>query len=133
VFTCVVTLDFEEFMVYDPLVSPDGRAWLSLSESERLAAVLEYHRRAEIKLPSARLHAALHVTVENQLAERYAPAVAALDRLTASGMDRHDAVHAIASVAAAQMQYVLREGRPFDHEAYERDLTALTAEDDPDR
>ena len=116
-------------MVYDPLVNPDASVWLALSEDQRVDAVLEYHRRMHIVSPSARLHAALHVTVENQLAERHAPAVAALERLTTSGMDRHEAVHAIASVAAAQMQRVLREGRPFDQAAYEQDLMALTIEE----
>jgi hypothetical protein len=116
-------------MGYDPLVDPDARAWLALSEAQRLETVLEYHRRLQIMSPSARLHAALHVTVENQLAERQAAVIAALARLTASGMDRHEAIHAIASVAAAQMQRVLRDKRPFDHAAYEQDLMALTAED----
>jgi hypothetical protein len=116
-------------MGYDPLVDPDARAWLALSEAQRLETVLEYHRRLQIMSPSARLHAALHVTVENQLAERQAAVITALARLTASGMDRHEAIHAIASVAAAQMQRVLRDKRPFDHAAYEQDLMALTAED----
>ena len=116
-------------MVYDPLVNPDAQAWLALSEAQRLDAVLEYHRRLQIMSPSARLHAALHVTVENQLAEGHAPALAALERLTAAGMDRHEAVHAIASVAVVQMRRVLRDKRPFDQAAYEQDLMALTRED----
>lgn len=119
-------------MVYDALIGPDPRAWLALREGERLEAVLEFHRRRQIVSPSARLHAALHVTVENQLAEGYAASVATLDRLTASGVDRHEAIHAIASVAAAQMQRVLRDKRPFDPTAYEQDLRALTADDGKD-
>ncbi len=119
-------------MVYDPLVNPDNQAWLALSEAQRLDAVLDYHRRQRIVSPSARLHAALHVTIENQLAERHGPAVAALERLTASGLDRHEALHAIASVAAAQMQRVLREGRSFDEAAYEQDLMALATEEADD-
>ena len=119
-------------MVYDPLVNPDAPAWLALSEEQRLDAVLDYHRRRQITSLSARLHAALHVTVENQLAEGHAAAVATLARLTASGQDRHEAIHAIASVAAAQMQRLVRERRPFDQAAYERDLMAITAEDRKD-
>jgi hypothetical protein len=119
-------------MVYDPLIEPDAQAWLALSEAQRIDVVLDYHRRLQIMSPSARLHAALHVTVENQLAEHHTAAVAALERLMASGVDRHDAIHAIASVAVAQMQRVLREKRPFDQSAYEQDLLALTAEDGTD-
>jgi hypothetical protein len=116
-------------MPYDPFVTPDARSWLALSEAQRIDDVLDYHRRSQIVSPSARLHAALHVTVENQLAEGHAPAVAALERLMAAGIDRHEAIHAIATVAAAQMQRVLRDKRPFDQAAYEQDLLALTAED----
>jgi hypothetical protein len=119
-------------MVYDPLLNPDPQAWLALSELERLDAVLDYHRRRQITSPSARLHAALHVTVENQLAERQPATVATLKRLVAAGTDRHAAIHAIASVAAAQMQRVLRDHRPFDLAAYEQDLLALTEEDGTD-
>ena len=119
-------------MAYDPFVKPDERSWLALSEAQRIDHVLDYHRRSQMVSPSARLHAALHVTVENQLAEQQAAPVAALERLMASGIDRHEAIHAIASVAAAQMQRVVRERRPFDQAAYEQDLLALTTEDGKD-
>ena len=116
-------------MSYDPSEPPDPGEWLALSEEERLNRVLEYHERASAKIRNARLHAALHVTVENQVAQQYGPTVEALERLLREGLDRHDAVHAIAEAVAAQMQRLLEHRGPkFDEAAYERDLAVLTAE-----
>jgi len=50
---------------YDPQNPPDREGWLSLDESEQIEIVLQYHRRARVRLPNARLHATMHVVVEN--------------------------------------------------------------------
>ena len=113
---------------YDPGAAPDPNRWLALSEDERTELVLKYHRRAKVKLPNARVHAAMHVMVENQVAEGHEAAVAALARLVGGGLRRHHAVHAIASVAILQMRAVMQGGREFDQAAYERELRALTVE-----
>lgn len=116
-------------MSYDPSANPDPHGWLALSEEQRLNEVLEYHQRAGTTLPNARLHAALHVTVENQLAQQYGPTVEALARLVRDGLDRHEALHAIAEVVAAQMQHLLQRREPnFDEAEFERELAVLTAE-----
>lgn len=116
-------------MSYDPLVPPDRAQWLALAEQERLDQVLAYHERVKATVANLRLHAALHVTVENQLAEPYGAVVAAMERLLGEGLDRHEALHAVGSVVAEQMRQVLRSGRPvFDRAAYEGALAALTAE-----
>jgi hypothetical protein len=83
-------------MMYNPLRGPDPKRWIWTAEDERLAQVLAYHRRSRVKLPNADLHAIMHVVVENQLAERYEATARALDRLMSQGLDRHEAVHAIA-------------------------------------
>ena len=115
-------------MLYDPSSGPDTRQWLALTEEQRFTSVLEYHRHAKIDLPNARLHAAMHVIVENQLAEQYEPAVVALARLVTEGLSRHDAIHAIASVLTMQMHDLMQGSRQgFDQHAYERELTGLTA------
>lgn len=115
-------------MSYDPLIDVDRRQWLALSEQERLEQVQEYHRHLRIKLPNANLHALMHVIVENQLAEQYEPTVGTLTRLVGEGLDRHDAIHAIASIAAEEIHDLIRGSRQvFDRAAYERRLTALTA------
>lgn len=85
---------------YDPDDTPNPEEWLALDEHARLRLAEEYHRLARLKLPNLNVHAIFHVVVENQLAENLECAVRAMDRLKKEGLSRHDAVHAIASVAA---------------------------------
>ncbi len=51
-----------------------------------------------IDLPDLNIHATVHQIVENQLAENFPDVVEALDRLMHQGLNRHEAIHAIASV-----------------------------------
>ena len=96
---------------YDPLVPPVPEEWLAMDEGERIALVAGFHRRARIRLPNAQAHAVFHVIVENQVAiGEGIPVGATLDRLMANGLDRHDAIHAIASVLAAHVTDVVRGG-----------------------
>jgi hypothetical protein len=83
--------------------------------------VIDYHKRAKQPFSeSERLHAAAHVIVENQAALGDATVVpATLDRLMREGLDRHDAIHAIA--------YVHRDQDPDINAAYGRELAELTA------
>jgi hypothetical protein len=82
---------------YNPDVAPDAEEWLASDEGERLLIVESYHRDARADIPKAarRLHASIHVVVENQLASKDEPVVRALARLMKEGLSRHDAVHAI--------------------------------------
>jgi len=82
---------------YDPEVAPAPQEWLAADEMERLLLIEGYHRDARVDLPKAqrRLHASIHVVVENQLAANDEPVVRALGRLMKEGLSRHDAVHAI--------------------------------------
>jgi hypothetical protein len=84
---------------YDPLELPPPDEWLDTEESERLRLVEDYHRRAGIRLPNVRLHSTFHVIVENQVAiGDEIPVGRTLVRLMNEGIDRHEAIHAIASV-----------------------------------
>jgi hypothetical protein len=84
---------------YDPLTTPDAEQWLALDKSEQIQLALDYHIRAREEPPNARVHAVLHVVVENQVAlGDETPVRDKLRQLMAQGLDRHDAVHAIASV-----------------------------------
>jgi len=96
----------------DPLYPPDPQTWLDLDESERLDLVNEYHESTEDEALSFPAHAAMHVIVENQLAENLSPVGAALQRLQVEGLDRHDAVHAIASVLAAHLHDIIQGHSP---------------------
>ena len=114
-------------MRYDPAVPPDAARWLESDEPERLDAVLRHHKRARQDSGSPRMHAAIHVTVETQLAEGLDAAVRAMDRLREQGLGRHDAVHAIGSVVAEQM-FAAVQGGEFDAAAYSQKLDVLSAE-----
>jgi hypothetical protein len=115
-------------MKYDPAKAPDTATWLALDETQRLDLVSAYHRRMRVELPNANLHASAHVIVENQLAEGFALAKDALDRLRAEGLDRHEAIHAIGSVLMGHVWKILGEGAktPNPNESYFQALRSLT-------
>ena len=92
---------------YDPDQPPNSEEWLALDEQLRIGLVEKYHRQERVQLPNVTVHAALHAIVENQLAENLEPAARAMARLTTEGLDRHEAVHAIASVVAEHIHDLL--------------------------
>ncbi len=114
---------------YDAMQPPDVEEWLSLDELERMRLVSAHHKMIRDPAPNPRLHATIHVVVENQLAERIPAVEKTLSRLMAEGLDRHDAIHAIGSVVAEQVWDILRENhRGRDpNEEYNRRLQSLTA------
>ena len=116
-------------MRYDPEAAPDPEKWLALEEAQRLDSVSAFHSRMRVKLPNAHLHAAVHVIVENQLAEGFDLATDALDRLRAEGLDRHEAIHAIGSVLIGHVRDLMREGAttPDPNGPYAQALRMLTA------
>lgn len=85
---------------YIPERKPKPAKWLALSETRRLALVEKAHNDVDTGLePSSKLaHAAMHVAVENQLALEVPEVVSAFERLRKEGLDRHDCIHAVASV-----------------------------------
>jgi uncharacterized protein YoaH (UPF0181 family) len=84
---------------YDPLKPPNPEEWLATDEAERTELVVDYHTREHIELPNANVHAMMHVIVENQIAlGDEIPVARKLHQLMAQGLDRHEAIHAIASV-----------------------------------
>src|SRR5262245_39733944 len=115
---------------YDPEHDPDATAWLAMDEGHRIELVLEYHRRIRAVLPNERLHAAVHVIVEHQVGMGdELPVAQVLPRLRAEGLDRHDAIHAIASVLAAHLHDMLRHdaGDADRNQACWAELDTLTA------
>lgn len=96
-------------MRYNPETTPNASEWLALPEEERIRLVQEHHIAARVKLPNIKLHSAIHVTVENQIALSYAPSQRALARLMADGLSRHEATHAIGSVVA-KMIFEMMQG-----------------------
>jgi hypothetical protein len=121
---------FDNISGYDPEVAPDPAEWRARSEQERLNMVQAYHRRAGISLPSERAHTALHVVIENQIAAGDdLPARRTIERLIAEGLDRHDALHAVASVLTDQLYDLMQEEKTkFSETAFNEALAQLTAE-----
>ena len=98
--------------MYDPLKPPKSEEWQSMDEHERLQLVENFHRRARIQVPNARVHAVIHVVVENQIAlGDEIPVKRAVQRLMSEGLDRHDAIHAVGSVLIGHISDLRTESR----------------------
>jgi hypothetical protein len=119
-----------ELYGYDADLEIEATPWAELAEAERLARVKRYHEGTLApgkRPPSMERHAGLHVLVESQLATGVPPqAPAALRRLRAEGMSRHDAIHALGWLATEHVRRALEAQRPLDDAAYAADLDALT-------
>jgi len=116
---------------YDPIHAPDAAQWLETDEGERIELVRDYHRRAKVKLPNARLHATIHVVVESQIAMGdELPVRRTVDRLQAEGLDRHEAIHAVGKVVAEHLHDLMMTGpqNTDPNELYWASLDKLTAE-----
>ncbi len=127
----MITGEGSDVRRYDPLEAPEPEAWLALDEAERIRLAERYHRRARIRVPSIKAHAAMHVVVENQIAlGAEIPVRATLDRLMAEGLDRHEAIHAISLVLSEHMYDLLqaRAAEPPSIESYYAALGRLTAD-----
>ena len=88
---------------YNPNRDPDPAEWLATDEAERLRLILDWHLRRRVPLEKPRLHAAIQLVVENQIALGIEEVVDALRRLQDDGLSRHDAVHAIACVLSDEI------------------------------
>lgn len=111
---------------YIPDKKPKAKQWLALPEEEQYRLVEEAHAGIDLDEAGKRIHAAVHVTVENQLAMRVAEVVEAYERLRKGGLDRHESVHAIGSVLIEQL-YEVRAGQKDEIE-YLENLRTLTAQ-----
>jgi len=116
---------------YDRDKRIDPEDWMGLDETERASLVEQYHTKKHIKMPNVKVHAAFHVIAENQIAMGDTiPAQKALTRLMRQGLSRHNAVHAIASVAATHFFNVMKQGSATaPNEDYNLQLEKLNAED----
>lgn len=115
---------------YDPMLEPDREWWEALDDDESISVVMEHHREAGIELPDEYAHALLHVVVENQIAlGDEMPVEAVLCRLVDENLDRHDAIHAIASILVNHMHELVHgEDAALDNDDYYAELEKLTAD-----
>ena len=115
---------------YDPMQVPDAQTWLAMGERERIGLVLAFHHSIGDRGENEQMHCLLHVVVENQIAMGDKMPVGEKARqLMAQGLDRHQTLHAIATVLARHMyrlsRAVTREGD--DEQAYFRELRRMSA------
>jgi hypothetical protein len=104
-----------------------------MTDEACIELVRQYHRTEDIDVPNEDLHYALHTAVENQAAmEGQTPVADVLRRLQEDGLDRHQAVHAVAGVL---VRYLVGEdaGRGDAGAAYFDEVRALPAQDWEDR
>jgi hypothetical protein len=117
---------------YDPAVAPDPAQWLALDEDERMRRVEDCHRHSGVSLPNEKLHAVLHVAVENQIAlGDELPVRRTVDRLMGEGLDRHEAIHAVGLVLTEHLNGALKddpEAKAFSKAAYNAAIERITAE-----
>ncbi len=117
-------------MDYDPSRAPEPKAWLATPEASRVQLCEQAHANPPPGHPpieNARLHAAVHAVVENQLALGQPPQVrAALARLMGQGLSRHDAIHEIGTVVSELIFDLVKKKRPFDPAAYAEALDGLS-------
>jgi len=118
---------------YNPHSAPDPEQWLAEEDSEQLDRVMRAHRKQGLDASQLKAHALFHTIVENQIAMGDAtPVPEAMDRLMAEGLDRHEAIHAVASKLTKHLWDILRvETQPSDdlHEAYFNAVRQLTAKE----
>jgi hypothetical protein len=123
---------------YDASAPPDADYWLGLAPRERNLAAVEHHEldQPHAVADSQHMHAVAHAAIETQLVEGDLPQVrAALERLVAGGVARHDAVHALGMVFMEQIYDLLRReevgAQPTEAEAnaaYVARIDELTVE-----
>lgn len=116
---------------YDPFDPPEPAVWLTLGEQDRMDRVLAYHHSVGDRGENEVMHCTLHVIVENQVAmgETMAPVREKLRQLMAQGLDRHQAVHAIAIVLARHMFRLSQNPTPAgdQQDRYFKELRRMNA------
>ena len=116
--------------IYHPSKAPDPGEWLSLDEFERIELVQNFHINAgkKVNKGSEKMHAIIHVVVENQIAMEVEPVAAVIAKLIRQGLDRHEALHAVGAVLSADI-FTLGQGtdKSWNQPRYRKRLEKLTA------
>lgn len=115
---------------YNPSQAPNSEEWLSLDEAERINLVENFHEESGEDIPDGaeRIHAAIHVAVENQFALDTQPVSKIVAKLIRQGLDRHEALHAVGAVLSEDL-FNLQSGKDesWNQESYNKRLEKLSA------
>jgi Plasmid pRiA4b ORF-3-like protein/Domain of unknown function (DUF1841) len=116
----------EDYPRLDPGDPDERRLLIEGEHPEYHAALADPASDGEIDGVNPRLHIAIHEVVANQLWEDDpAEAWRAAKRLRDAGVDRHDVLHQLGSVAATSLHGALTGAQAVDPAAYRRALDAL--------
>ena len=114
---------------YDPMVAPDPEEWLAMDEGERLALIRAYVEECEPGIEGEMMHVGMHMMVENQIAMGdEIPVREGHERLMGEGLDRHEAIHAVAMAFAHVLSDAKGEPDAGMSERYYEELENITAE-----
>jgi len=119
-----------ELDIYNPEHAPNPDTWLEMSEFDRIDLVQGFLENNELEIPeeAKKIHALIHIVVENQVAIAVEPVPATMARLIRQGLTRHDAIHAIGTILAGDMFEVMKSGaKPWNQQHYIKRLNKLTA------
>jgi hypothetical protein len=115
----------EEFPFLDPS-DPDDRGMLIEGEHPEYHEALADPGSETVDGTNPRLHITVHEIVAGQLWNNEPPEVwQAAKRLSATGMDRHDVLHAIGEVLVEHLQGALPESGPADPARYVEQIEQL--------
>jgi len=114
---------------YKVSITPNPEEWLSLGEAERIDLVVDFIEKNEkdIETPAIKIHASIHVIVENQIAMESEPTPETYARLRKQGLNRHDTIHAIGAVIAEDMFDIMKGNKDQIMSKYKDRLEKLTA------
>jgi hypothetical protein len=126
------TIDGEDFDQLDPS-DPDERTFLIEADHPELRrAVADEDSGQTAAGFSPRFHLTMHEVIANQLWDNDPPeAWQAAQRLRDQGIERHDILHALLEAMATHMRPVLADEKPFDTDAYRRQLDNLGRRETP--
>lgn len=109
-----------------PLEGEPARLAAILSDHPEYRAAWESGKESTIDGINPFVHATMHVAVERQIAHDDPEEVrTALERMTAAGVARHEALHRIGNAMMQQLYQMQREHRGFNRAAYVRALNEL--------